>query len=206
MDKEELIKFWSYPPPDPNPGIYCRILEHCETRHFFHNLAISLGEWLDVRENFNTHTHMCPWTKIIFKSPLNFGSSPDPESGLWNPDQILLGGNMRSLTALVTTEWSFSRVSVRRLAVSPSLDVSVSLLHYDETVMKLSGEFRSWHHRLGVAVSKIYSFNTHAVIPTTVQSTTASLSAYRGVQSFSITFLFFNTDLQLNGHLDNVTI
>jgi len=45
-----------------------------------------------------------PWTE---KSPLTFGSIPDPESGSGvrslaaDPDLILLAGGMRSMTALV---------------------------------------------------------------------------------------------------------
>ena len=41
------------------------------------------------------------------KIPLNFGSSPDPESGVFiqirtpDPDHIFLGGRMRSLTAFI---------------------------------------------------------------------------------------------------------
>ena len=51
-------------------------------------------------------SQMYPWTG---KSVLNFGSNPDPESVFRvririrtsDPDQILLGGGMRSLTDLV---------------------------------------------------------------------------------------------------------
>ena len=52
---------------------------------------------------------MYPWTK---KFPLNIGNNPNPESGseiyirirTLNPDHLLLGGRIWSLTALVLTQ------------------------------------------------------------------------------------------------------
>jgi len=72
--------------------------------HVFHNLVYISADSDRIFLKFLSQLY--PWTG---KSPLNFGSNPDTESGsgvcFWirtpNPDHILLGGRMRSLTALV---------------------------------------------------------------------------------------------------------
>jgi len=73
-------------------------------RAFFHNLTYISGESDRIFMKI-----LPPMYPSIRKFPLNFGSNPDQESR-WrvlnpirtpDPDRILLGGRMRSLTAFV---------------------------------------------------------------------------------------------------------
>ena len=66
------LNFGSHPPLDPDPGIFWRILQHCQA--FFPQVGSYLWtNWWDLHENFTTNVL---WTT---KSPLNFGSHPDPD-------------------------------------------------------------------------------------------------------------------------------
>ena len=72
------LNFGSHPPPDPDPGIFWRILQHCEIGHFS---TTSLGLYLrrkcsDFHKNCSL-SQMYPWTR---KFSLNFGNNPDPDT------------------------------------------------------------------------------------------------------------------------------
>ena len=92
--------FGSHPPTDLHPKIFWSILQHCEIGIFLQFGYYLRREWSDFHQNFITHVMMYPWTR---KSPLNFGSNSNPESGsevrIWirtpDPDRIL-GGHMRT--------------------------------------------------------------------------------------------------------------
>ena len=64
MHKKELIKFWkssASAPPDLDPGIFWRILQHCEIGHFFHKLAYVSGE--SDRIFMKISPQIYPWTR-----------------------------------------------------------------------------------------------------------------------------------------------
>jgi len=67
---------------------------------FFHSLAYIFGGSDQIF--IKILSQMYPWTR---KSPLNFGGNPDIRVRIrtptLDPDQILLGGGMRSLTAAI---------------------------------------------------------------------------------------------------------
>ena len=117
--RKNWLNFGSRTPPDPHPGIFWRILQHCEIGHFYTIWLVSperaIGFWWQF-------CHTCILGRV--KSLLNFGSNPDPESRvqnvvwiqslypdtdsgsglsiwIWTPDPDLLSGCMQSLTALV---------------------------------------------------------------------------------------------------------
>ena len=69
---EEVVKFRSRPPPDPDPGFFEGFFNTAR-QGFFHNLPYISG---DSDEIF-----MKMLSLIAKKSPLNFGSNSDPESG-----------------------------------------------------------------------------------------------------------------------------
>ena len=87
-----------------HPGIFEGLFKTLRDMAFLHNLAYISGE--SDRTLMKILSQMYPWTR---KSLLNFGSNPDLQSGSGvririrtpDPDHILLGGRMRSLTALV---------------------------------------------------------------------------------------------------------
>ena len=95
------LNFGSHPPPDPDPGIFWRILQHCEIGHFS-------TVWLISPQNrifLKILSHTYPWTRKS-RSILEVIriQSPDPESisgyGL-RIQIVLLGRRMRSPTTVV---------------------------------------------------------------------------------------------------------
>jgi len=96
VHKEELVKFWKLPASRSGSRNFLKDSSTMPDRVFFHILAYICGE--SGRIFMKILSQMHPWRK---KSPLKFGSNPIQSSYPYtDPDHILLGGGMRSLTAL----------------------------------------------------------------------------------------------------------
>jgi len=100
-----VIKFWNSSASGSGSRNFLKDSSALRYRAFSHNLACISEE--SERILMKILSQMYPWSR---KSPLYLGSNLVPESGsevhIWihtvDPDHILLGGHMRSLTALVT--------------------------------------------------------------------------------------------------------
>ena len=86
MHKEELIKFRKLSASGSRN--FLKDSSALRDRAFFHDLADISGERV-IEFSFKNVSQMYPWTR---KTPLNFGSNPDPESGsgvsirIWTAD------------------------------------------------------------------------------------------------------------------------
>ena len=72
--RKNWLNFGSHPLPDPDPGIFRRILQHCEIGHFQQFGSHLRKNWSDLHEN--CVTYVSPDKEV----PLTFGNRPDPES------------------------------------------------------------------------------------------------------------------------------
>jgi len=72
--RKNWFSFGSHPLPYPDPGIFWKIVQHCEIGHFS---TFGLMSSDSDRIMMKILSQMYPWTK---KSLLNFGSNPEPES------------------------------------------------------------------------------------------------------------------------------
>jgi len=73
--KEEGLNLGSHPLTDPDPGMFWRILHHCEIGHFY---AVGLRslEKLWIFMKILSEIYTCIWSR---KSPLQFGSHPNSD-------------------------------------------------------------------------------------------------------------------------------